>query len=93
MYQSWEENREYIRLHIVPKLQEIQRDMYGSSIFTVQLSTSLNGGISVAVVAREIPDSRKITATAYFDFFYTRNAKYNNKVLGGISGFIKKHTA
>lgn len=93
MYQDWKENSEYIRTHILPRLQEVQRDMYASDIFTVDLSVNMCGGVTFSIIARENPDNNEITATVYFSFFYTRNAKYNEKMYKGIAGFIKKHSA
>ena len=92
-FPEWEENREYIRTHIMPKLQELQRDMYGSSEFTTDLATSRDGGVTFGIVAWKGSGIGEIAASAYFSFYYTRNPKYNEKMYKGIAGFIKKHSA
>lgn len=93
-YPEWEESREYLRTSILPKLQEIQRDLFGDENLSMQISLSCGGCLSAYLFAREDEkDKLKITAVAHFCFLYTRNAKYNKKKYEGILGFIKKHSA
>lgn len=93
-YPEWEENREYVRTSILPKLQEIQRDFFGDESLTVQISASCGGCLSVSLFVREDADEpHKITATLHLAFFYTKRANYNKKKYEGILGFIKKHSA
>lgn len=91
---DWEENREYIRLHILPKLQEIQRDFFGDESLTVQISTLCDGCLSVSIFVREdTTEPHKITSLLHLAFFFTKKASYNKKKYEGILGFIKKHSA
>lgn len=48
---KWEERRDYLRNIILPRLQEMQRDLFGDECLTTNVSVGPNGEYVTAYVA------------------------------------------
>lgn len=48
---KWEERRDYLRNVILPKLQEMQRDLFGDEYLTINVSVGPNGEYVTAYAA------------------------------------------
>ena len=66
------ERRDYLRSNVLPRLQEMQRDLFGNEKLFVTMATGLNGAyISVSVSVFEEPD--KIADSFYPKFFFNES--------------------
>ena len=90
---KWEYGREYLRNTILPRLQEIQRDVFGNDKLFVTMATGLNGAyISVSVSVFD--DERdKITDSFYPKFFFNDSNEQLESEYKRLTDFIKEHSA
>ena len=84
--------RDYLRSNVLPRLQEMQRDLFGNEKLFVTMSTGLNGAyISVSVSVFEEPD--KIADSFYPKFFFNDSNEQLESEYEKLTDFIKKYTA
>ena len=86
------ERRDYLRNVILPRLQGMQRDVFGNEKLFLTMSTGLNGAyISVSVSVFEEPD--KIADSFYPKFFFNDSNEQLESEYEKLTEFIKKYTA
>lgn len=60
-YPKWEECRDYLRKVVLPRLQEMQRDLFGIEFFTLEVGVGPSGRYVTAfasvIIDEEILDS------------------------------------
>lgn len=87
----WEEGREYLRSKILPRLHEMQRDLFGKENIHTDVMVSRNGeGVSASVAifaGKEVKDS------IYLSIFCTDSTEYIESEYTKLTDFIKKYTA
>ena len=84
--------RDYLRSNVLPRLQEIQRGLFGNEKLFVTMSAGLNGAyISVSVSVFEEPD--KIADSFYPKFFFNDSNEQLESEYEKLTDFIKKYTA
>lgn len=89
---KWEERRDYLRNVILPRLQEMQRDIFGNEKLFVTMATGLNGAyISVSVSVFEECD--KIADSFYPKFFFNDSNEQLESEYEKLTDFIKKYSA
>lgn len=89
---KWEERRDYLRNVILPRLQEMQRDIFGNEKLFVTMATGLNGAyISVSVSVFEERD--KIADSFYPKFFFNDSNEQLESECEKLTDFIKKYSA
>ena len=86
-----EECRDYLRNFILPRLQEIQRDLFGDEFFTIEVGVGPSGRYVTAfasvVIDGEIPDSISLHLSV-FD-----GQEYIESECIKLTEFIKMYTA
>lgn len=86
------ERRDYLRNVILPRLQGMQRDVFGNEKLFLTMSTGLNGAyISVSVSVFEECD--KIADSFYPKFFFNDSNEQLESEYEKLTDFIKKYTA
>ena len=84
--------RDYLRSNILPRLQAMQRDIFGNEKLFVTMATGLNGAyISVSVSVFEEPD--KIADSFYPKFFFNESNEQLESEYEKLTDFIKKYSA
>lgn len=87
-----EKRKDYLRNVILPRLQEMQRDIFGNEKLFVTMSTGLNGAyISVSVSVFEECD--KIADSFYPKFFFNDSNEQLESEYEKLTDFIKKYSA
>lgn len=87
-----EKRKDYLRNVILPRLQEMQRDIFGNEKLFVTMSTGLNGAyISVSVSVFEECD--KIADSFYPKFFFNGSNEQLESEYEKLTDFIKKYSA
>lgn len=87
-----EERKDYLRNVILPRLQEMQRDIFGNEKLFVTMATGLNGAyISVSVSVFEECD--KIADSFYPKFFFNDSNEQLESEYEKLTDFIKKYSA
>ena len=87
-----EERRDYLRNVILPRLQGMQRDIFGNEKLFVTMATGLNGAyISVSVSVFEERD--KIADSFYPKFFFNDSNEQLESEYEKLTDFIKEHSA
>lgn len=87
-----EERRDYLRNVILPRLQGMQRDIFGNEKLFITMATGLNGAyISVSVSVFEEPD--KIADSFYPKFFFNESNEQLEYEYEKLTDFIKKYSA
>lgn len=88
-----EERKDYLRNIILPRLQEMQRDIFGNEKLFVTTATGLNGAyISVSVSVFD--DGRgKIADSFYPKFFFNDSNEQLESEYEKLTDFIKKYSA
>ena len=87
-----EERRDYLRNVILPRLQGMQRDIFGNEKLFITMATGLNGAyISVSVSVFEEPD--KISDSFYPKFFFNDSNEQLESEYEKLTEFIKKYSA
>ena len=88
---KWEECRNYLRNTILPRLQEIQRDLFGDEFFTIEVGVGPSGRYVTAfasvVIDGEILDSISLHLSV-FD-----GQEYIESECIKLTEFIKMYTA
>ena len=90
---KWEEkSREYLRDKILPRLQEMQRDIFGNEKLFVTMATGLNGAyISVSVSVFDERD--KIADSFYPKFFFNDSNEQLESEYKRLADFVKVYSA
>ena len=89
---KWEDGRDYLRSNVLPRLQAMQRDIFGNEKLFITMATGLNGAyISVSVSVFEEPD--KIADSFYPSFFFNDSNEQLESEYEKLTEFIKKYTA
>ena len=84
--------RDYLRSNVLPRLQEMQRDLFGNEKLFVTMSTGLNGAyISASVSVFEEPD--KIADSFYPKFFFNDSNEQLESEYEKLTDFINKYSA
>ena len=84
--------RDYLRSNILPRLQAMQRDIFGNEKLFVTMATGLNGAyISVSVSVFEERD--KIADRFYPKFFFNESNEQLESEYEKLTDFIKKYSA
>ena len=87
-----EKRRDYLRSNVLPRLQAIQRDLFGNDKLFVTMATGLNGAyISVSVSVFEECD--KIADSFYPKFFFNDSKEQLESEYEKLKDFIKKYSA
>ena len=87
-----EERRNYLRSNVLPRLQEMQRDIFGNEKLFVTMATGLNGAyISVSVSVFEECD--KIADSFYPKFFFNDSKEQLDSEYEKLAEFLKKYSA
>lgn len=87
-----EKRKDYLRNVILPRLQEMQRDIFGNEKLFVTMATGLNGAyISVSVSVFEECD--KIADSFYPRFFFNDSNEQLESEYEKLTDFIKKYSA
>lgn len=87
-----EKRKDYLRNVILPRLQEMQRDIFGNEKLFVTMATGLNGAyISVSVSVFEECD--KIADSFYPKFFFNDSNEQLESEYEKLTDFIKKYSA
>lgn len=87
-----EKRKDYLRNVILPRLQEMQRDIFGNEKLFVTMATGLNGAyISVSVSVFEECD--KIADSFYPKFFFNDSKEQLESEYEKLTDFIKKYSA
>ena len=87
-----EKRRDYLRSNVLPRLQAMQRDIFGNDKLFVTMATGLNGAyISVSVSVFEEPD--KIADSFYPKFFFNDSNEQLESEYEKLTEFIKKYLA
>lgn len=90
---KFEKRRNYLRSNVLPRLQEIQRDIFGNENLFVTISTGLNGAyISVSVSVFE-EERDKISDSFYPKFFFNESNEQLESEYEKLTDFIKKYSA
>ena len=88
-----EKRKDYLRSNVLPRLQEIQRDIFGNEKLFVTMATGLNGAyISVSVSVLE-EERDKISDSFYPKFFFNDSNEQLESEYEKLTDFIKKYTA
>lgn len=89
---KWEDGRDYLRDKILPRLQEMQRDIFGNEKLFVTMAIGLNGAyISVSVSVFDECD--KIADSFYPKFFFNDSNEQLESEYKRLTDFIKEHSA
>lgn len=84
--------RDYLRSNVLPRLQAMQRDVFGNEKLFITMATGLNGAyISVSVSVFEEPD--KIADSFYPKFFFNDSNEQLESEYEKLIDFIKEYTA
>ena len=84
--------RDYLRSNVLPRLQEMQRNIFGNEKLFITMATGLNGAyISVSVSVFEEPD--KIADSFYPKFFFNDSNEQLESEYEKLKDFIKKYKA
>ena len=87
-----EERKDYLRNVILPRLQEMQRDIFGNEKLFITMATGLNGAyISVSVSVFE--ECEKIADSFYPKFFFNDSNEQLESEYEKLTDFIKKYSA
>jgi hypothetical protein len=88
-----EERKDYLRNIILPRLQEMQRDIFGNEKLFVTTATGLNGAyISVSVSVFD--DGRDEIADSFYPkFFFNDSNEQLESELAKLAEFLKKYSA
>ena len=90
-YPEWEEGREYLRSKILPRLHEMQRDLFGNEDLLMSVTINRNGEhIPVNV---HIFKDEETTSFILVNFFCTNSIEEIESEYTKLTDFIKKHTA
>lgn len=88
---KWEEGREYLRSKILPRLHEMQRDLFGNEKIHTDVMVSRNGeGVSASVA---IFEGKEIKDSVYFSVFCSDSIEYIESEHAKLAYFIKEYTA
>lgn len=91
--EEYKENVDYIRSTILPKLQEIQRDL-AESLPGVNFNVRVDGDTgSVSAHASVFDDTCKITDSCTVNFFHVDGKKELDKEYNKLAEFLKKYLA
>ena len=89
---KFEKRRDYLRSNVLPRLQAMQRDIFGNEKMFITMATGLNGAyISVSVSVFEEPD--KIADSFYPKFFFNDSNEQLESEYEKLTEFIKKYSA
>lgn len=84
--------RDYLRSNVLPRLQAMQRDIFGNEKLFITMATGLNGAyISVSVSVFEECD--KIADSFYPKFFFNDSKEQLEYEYEKLTDFIKKYLA
>ena len=90
-YPEWEEGRKYLRSEILPRLQEMQRDLFGNEYLLISVAINRDGEhIPVNV---HIFKDKEITSCIFVNFFCTNSIEDIESEYTKLTDFIKKYTA
>lgn len=91
--EEYKENVEYIRSTILPKLQEIQRDLAGN-LPGVSFNVRVDGDTgSMSAHASVFDDTCKITDRCTVNFFHMDKKEEIDDEYNKLAEFIKKYSA
>ena len=91
--EEYKDNVEYIRSTILPKLQEIQRDL-AESLPGVSFTVRLNGVTgSASAHAAVFDDTCKVTDRCTANFFHVDDREEIDKEYNKLAEFLKKYLA
>lgn len=88
---EWEEGREYLRSKILPRLHEMQRDLFGNEDLLIGVTTNRDGIHISANVS--IFEGNEISSFILVNFFCTNSIEQIEAEYTKLTDFIKKHTA
>lgn len=88
---EWEEGREYLRSKILPRLHEMQRDLFGTEDLIIGVTTNRDGIHISANVS--IFKGNEILSFILVNFFCTNSIEQIEAEYTKLTDFIKKHTA
>ena len=90
-YPEWEEGRKYLRSEILPRLQEMQRDLFGNEYLFISVAINRNGEHICANIA--IFEGEEISRSIFVNFFCTNSIEEIESEYTKLTDFIKKYTA
>ena len=89
---KWDDGRDYLRDKILPRLQEMQRAIFGVEKLFVTMATGLNGAyISVSVSVFDERD--KIADSFYPKFFFNDSNEQLESEYKRLADFVKVYSA
>lgn len=91
MYPEWEEGRKYLRSDILPRLHEMQRDLFGTEDLLMNMAINRNGEHICANIA--IFEGDEISRSIFVNFFCTNSIEEIESEYTKLTEFIKKYTA
>lgn len=71
-YPEWEEKRNYLRNTVLPKLQGMQRDLFGDEYLTINVSVGPNGEYVTAYAAIMKCDEMKDNIFVHLSVYNSR---------------------
>ena len=84
---KWEECRDYLRSKILPRLQEMQRDLFGNEKLIFEISVGKKGGY-ISVYTNVSADD-----ALYLNLSCVDSREEIDSELADLTDFIKEHTA
>ena len=90
MYPEWEEGRKYLRIEILPRLHEMQRDLFGTEDLLMNMTINRNGEHICASIA--IFEGEEISRSIFVNFFCTNSIEEIESEYTKLTDFIKKYT-
>lgn len=91
MYPEWEEGRKYLRSEILPRLHEMQRDLFGTEDLLMNMAINRDGEHIYANIA--IFEDEEITSCILVNFFCTNSIEEIESEYTKLTDFIKKYTS
>lgn len=91
MYPEWEEGRKFLRSEILPRLHEMQRDLFGTEALLMNMAINRDGEHIYANIA--IFEGEEISRFIFVNFFCTYSIEQMKDEFTKLTDFIKKYTA
>lgn len=88
---KWEEKRNYLRNVILPKLQGIQRDLFGDEFLVPVVSVGRNGEYVSAHIS--VMKDTKVLNSVYQHFCFCDSREKIDSQYAQLTKFIEKHKA
>lgn len=87
---KWEECRIYLRNKVLPRLQEMQRDMFGNEKLFLEIGVGRNGEYIYAYASAS---ENNFKDTIYLNLSFAYSRKQIDSELSKLTDLIRKHTA